>query len=236
MGVSKDGGSMSHAPTKPSDAAKRADAIGPLGAIMHSGDAGPDPVAARIVKTARQEFMRNGFRGVTMDDLAREMGMSKKTLYAHFPRKIDLVRAVMLDKLACVEADLDRISKDDEADFQTTLRRLFECMHGHMTEIQPAFARDVQRDAPELFVMIQARRREFVMRYIGKILDDGRKIGMIRKDIPRELLMKIMVGIMDAIMIPAKIMELGLAPREVFSAVIKMIYEGILTDLGRHGR
>src|SRR6188472_3074551 len=58
---------------------------------------------SRIVSEARRHFMAHGFRGVTMDDLAAELGMSKKTLYAHFRSKPELVQAVILAKAAEVE-------------------------------------------------------------------------------------------------------------------------------------
>ena len=53
-----------------------------------------DAALKRITTAARQHFFAHGFRGVTMDDLARELGMSKKTVYASFPSKADLLRAV----------------------------------------------------------------------------------------------------------------------------------------------
>jgi len=44
---------------------------------------------------------------VTMDDLAEELGISKKTLYAHFPGKLDLLEAVLADKFAGVGSDAE---------------------------------------------------------------------------------------------------------------------------------
>ena len=49
--------------------------------------AGGEPAHRRIVAGARRYFFAHGFRGVTMDDLAAELAMSKKTLYAHFPEQ-----------------------------------------------------------------------------------------------------------------------------------------------------
>src|ERR671925_2218500 len=74
-----------------------------------------DSASHRIVTAARRHYFAHGFRGVTMDDLAEELGMSKKTLYASFPSKLDLLQAVLVDKFRSVEADLDRVmssSKD----------------------------------------------------------------------------------------------------------------------------
>ena len=67
------------------------------------------PATQRMITAARRHFFAHGFRGVTMDDLAEELGMSKKTLYASFPSKDALLRAVLLDKFRSVEMDLDGI-------------------------------------------------------------------------------------------------------------------------------
>src|SRR5687767_13934717 len=45
------------------------------------------PAVQRLVTVARSHFFAHGIRSVTMDDLADELGMSKKTLYAWFPSK-----------------------------------------------------------------------------------------------------------------------------------------------------
>src|SRR5690242_17420640 len=110
-----------------------------------------DGPQARIVAGARRHFFAHGFRGVTMDELARELGMSKKTLYVSFPGKLDLLRAVIANKAAEIGADLEEITSDKKADFQTKLARLLQCFQKHAGEIQPGFVRDIRREAPEVF-------------------------------------------------------------------------------------
>src|SRR6266702_2427720 len=59
--------------------------------MKHKGKSVPrktDSGRQRIVEAARAHFFSHGFRRVTMDDLATELGISKKTLYVHFPDKI----------------------------------------------------------------------------------------------------------------------------------------------------
>src|ERR1044072_5308273 len=82
------------------------------------------PVRQRIVDSARAHFFSHGFRSVTMDDLALELGISKKTLYAYFPGKFDLLEAVLADKLAGVEATLREVTRGRSRDFPATLRDL----------------------------------------------------------------------------------------------------------------
>src|SRR5215207_3685077 len=138
----------------------------------------------RIVAGARKHFFAHGFRGVTMDELARELGMSKKTLYVSFPGKLDLLHAVIADKAAAIGADLERITADKAAGFENQLARLLECFQKHIGEIQPAFVRDVRREAPEVFQKIDHLRADLLQRHFGKLFEHGRKAGLVRKDIP----------------------------------------------------
>src|ERR1700729_345131 len=107
-----------------------------------------NPVRRRIVAGARRYFFSHGFRGVTMDDLAGELGMSKKTLYAHFPSKMALLQAVMSDKMSSVEADLEKAMAASEGDFPARLQGLLACLRAHTEEISAPYVRDVRREAP----------------------------------------------------------------------------------------
>src|SRR3954465_2269959 len=100
----------------------------------NSHRAAEDAVRARIVAAARRHFFAHGFRGVTMDDLAAELGMSKKTLYAHFSSKTALVEAAILDKFAELETELGRVEAEYSADFPEALRRLLTGVQHHTEE------------------------------------------------------------------------------------------------------
>jgi AcrR family transcriptional regulator len=194
----------------------------------------PEPVAPpqRILAGARRYFFAHGFRGVTMDDLAGELGMSKKTLYAHFPSKMALLHAVMADKVAGVEADLTRTMNEAGDDFSTRLTALLACLREHTEEIGEAYLRDVRREAPELFAMIQERRRGLIQRVFGKLLQDGRKAGRIRKDIPTAMMIEILLGTVDSVVNPVKMGELGMTPKTAFQQIITIFLEGVLSQRG----
>src|SRR5438093_13101052 len=88
----------------------------------------------RIVSEARRHFLAHGFRGMTMDDLAQELGMSKKTLYAHFPTKVALVEAALRDKLGELGAELEQITSDSPA-FLPALHAMLAVLQRHAEEI-----------------------------------------------------------------------------------------------------
>jgi AcrR family transcriptional regulator len=187
----------------------------------------------RILGAARQHFLAHGFHSVTMDDLAEELGMSKKTIYAHFPSKTALLEAMLLDKFRCVEEDLEAITSECSADFPACLQRLLDCLQRHTEEIRPPFVRDIQREAPDLFRVVQARRREVIQRYFGKLLGEGRREGLIRKDIPVHLIIEVLLGAVEAIINPPRLAELELSVKSGITIVISVILEGALTLEGR---
>ncbi len=189
--------------------------------------------AERIVASARRHFLTHGFRHVTMDDLARELGMSKKTLYASFQSKTLLLEAVIVDKFRQVEQDLDSITAGCSSDVLASLQELLACMQQHTDEIKPPFVRDMQRESPERFKMVEVRRRNVIQRHFGKLLTAGRKVGIIRKDVPTNLILEILLSALQAIMNPPKIVEWGLTPKSGYSAIVTVIMEGVMTDRAR---
>jgi AcrR family transcriptional regulator len=189
--------------------------------------------AQRIVAAARRHFFAHGIRSVTMDDLAAELGMSKKTLYGAFPGKRELLRAVLLEKFRSVEADLKGVMAGASANVLDALHKLLACMRHHTEEIQPPFVRDIRREAPEFFKLVEGRRRRLIQRYFGQLFEAGQKAGIIRQDIAIRLMIDMLVGVTEAIMNPPKMAELGLTAREGYISVITVMLEGLLTEKGR---
>jgi AcrR family transcriptional regulator len=190
----------------------------------------------RIIVGARRHFFAHGFRGVTVDDLAAELGMSKKTLYAHFPSKPAIVEAAILEKFRELSAEFDQISASYSSDFVEGLHRLLACVFRHTEEIQPPFLRDMRRDSPEMFKLVESRRGALIQRHFGKLFAAGRRARMIRKDLPTALLVEVLLAAIQAVMNPPKLAELGLTPKTGFSSIISVILEGVLTGTGRAKR
>src|SRR5215467_7095160 len=187
----------------------------------------------RIVDAARAHFFSHGFRSVTMDDLALELGISKKTLYAHFPGKFDLLEAVLADKLTSVEATLKEVTRAHPNDFPATLRNLLAGTQRELDEIKPPFVRDMRRKAPEVFKLVERRRAALIQRYMGKFFVDGQRLGMVRKDVPAKLIIEILLAMVQSIMNPPKIEQLGMMPKEGYTGILKIVLEGALTPKGR---
>lgn len=192
-----------------------------------------DSIHRRIVDAARLHFFSHGFRSVTMDDLAGELGISKKTLYAYFPGKIELLEAVLADKFAGVEARLKDATRGHRHNFLATLHELLAGTQRELDEIKPPFVRDMRQKAPQVFKVVERRRAALIQRYFGNLFVEGQRSGMVRKDVPVKLITEILLAIVQAIMNPPKMEELGMMPREGFAGILKIVLEGALTSKGR---
>lgn len=192
-----------------------------------------DPVAQRIVAAARAHFLQHGFRTVTMDDLATEMGMSKKTLYVHFKGKRDLLQAVMEAKFAQFQQDMAEIHSEEPAAFADTLHRLLACGQRHAREVTPTFVRDLLREAPDLIDLMKVRRRAVIAHTFGRLLRVGQEANAVRKDISVEALVAILLGTTEAVSTPENVAARGVSPGTIIDEILSVFLHGVLTEKGR---
>jgi AcrR family transcriptional regulator len=200
-----------------------------VNAILSTG------VRARIVGTAERIFFAEGFSRVLMDDLARELGMSKKTLYSHFASKEELLRAVLVRRTREVEQGLEAIVSARES-FPLKLGHLARFLQGKMAAVSPLFLEDIRRYAPECFQVVEEFRARAIPRYFGRLFEEGIRSGHVRRQVNRELLVRVLVLSVQGIIRPEMVEELHLRPREALEHILAIIFEGILTPRGRRAR
>ena len=135
-----------------------------------------------IVKRALNDFMQYGFKTFTMDDLASKMGISKKTLYEHFPSKNDLVEAVL-------DYALDMSCKNVEAFVQGD-GSVIENVYRNQKKVKEIFNINSDRPIWELqkyysktYERMEIEFAKSDVRFIDKLLEKGWEEGLFRKDI-----------------------------------------------------
>jgi AcrR family transcriptional regulator len=189
----------------------------------------------RIVATAERVFLRSGFSRVLMDDLARELGMSKKTLYSHFESKEELLRAVLVRRTGEVDRGLEAIVSAKES-FPAKLGHRAGFLQSKVAEVSPVFLEDIRRYAPECFRVVEEFRGRAIPRYFGRLFEEGIRTGHVRKQVNRELLIRMLVLSIQGIIRPEAVEELRLRPREDLDHILAILFDGILTPTGRRAR
>lgn len=191
------------------------------------------PVSARIVEAARRQFTSLGFSRTTMDDIAAELGMSKKTLYASFPSKEALVAAIMETKIAEVRTGMHALVDDTTFPVMDRAHRMMAFIVRQMGEISPAFLRDLERHLPALYARIETVRAEILPQVWGKLLADGAAEGLVRREFDAAFVSEMMLATARDLMRPDSLDRLGLEPHDVIDQMLTILFNGILTPAGR---
>jgi AcrR family transcriptional regulator len=192
-------------------------------------------IRERIVATAERVFLGSGFNRVLMDDLARELGMSKKTLYSHFTSKEELLRAVLVRRTGEVDRGLEVIVSAKES-FPAKLGHLARFLQSRVSEVSPIFLEDIRRYAPDCFRVVEEYRGRAIPRYFGRLFDEGIRTGHVRRQVNRDLLVRMLVLSIQGIIRPETVEELHLRPREALDHILAILFDGILTPRGRRAR
>lgn len=192
----------------------------------------PATPRGRILAAAERIFLRSGFSRVAMDDLARELGMSKKTLYTHFASKEALLRAMLQHRVKEMEAGLKALTAGAgpfPAKFQKVLHFLYE----KAGEVSPQFVEDVRRFAPECFRIIDEARGRLIPLYFGRLIREGAEAGLLRADLEPALLTRIFLTLVQALVRPEVAMEMRAHPSVLLDRILSALFQGILTPRGR---
>ena len=135
-----------------------------------------------ILKRALNDFMQYGFKTFTMDDLANKMGMSKKTLYEHFPSKQDLVDA-------CLDYALE-MSCTNVTTFVQGEGSVIENVYRNQKKVQEVFninsdrpIWELQKYYPKTYERMEGEFAKTDALFIDKLLEKGWQEGLFRKDI-----------------------------------------------------
>lgn len=187
----------------------------------------------RLLDVARDQYMRLGFNAVTMDEIASEAGVSKKTLYQHFPSKDTLVHAVACGNVEQCNEALRSILRDSDSAPILRLRRMMDYVAGIYAELSASLVHDMRRSAPEVWQEVETGRQRLIEEDFSALLREGCNKGDFRKDIDTKVFLLIYAEVVRHVLNPATFARLGIAPSTVFDTTCKVLFEGLLTEKAR---
>jgi AcrR family transcriptional regulator len=141
----------------------------------------------RILFKARDLMTRHGVKHVTMDDIATQLGISKKTIYQFYKDKDAVVMAVV--NLELEEQSLKCQQTQDNADNAVhEMFMILEDIQQMFKNMNPMTMNELAKYFPEAFNRIQTHKDEFMHKIIKTNLIKGIEQGVYRKEIDPEIL------------------------------------------------
>jgi AcrR family transcriptional regulator len=144
-------------------------------------------IKERILVKAHELYNRYGIRSVSMDDIAAQLGMSKKTLYQYYVDKDELVNAVFSgvmdsNKKQCTVCQ----ASGENAIHEIFLS--FDMLQEMLNNMNPAVLFDMQKYHPTAYRKFQDYKSNFLYKLIKQNLERGVKEGLYREEIDIEIM------------------------------------------------
>jgi AcrR family transcriptional regulator len=147
----------------------------------------------RIISGSEDLFLSNGVKSVTMDDIARHLGMSKKTIYQFFKDKNELVIALVKKKLQEDEEQMSEIISKSGNVIEEMIN-MMKCSEEIFSRINPIVIHEMQKYHPEAWQHFQNFKSGVLVHTLEELLNKGIQQGYIRPEIDVKILAKMRVN------------------------------------------
>jgi AcrR family transcriptional regulator len=190
-----------------------------------------DSEQQKILEFCKGYFLENGFYKTTMDEIAAQLRMSKKTIYKYYPAKDDLIKETVLGFFEFHKGNVLKII-DDNSGAVTKLYSIFNYIGKMISKINEKFIRDIQTHMPDLWKDIDTFRTKMMMLNIGKIIEQG-KIEGVFIDKPSAIITSIFTSSVRGIINPEFIMNNKFSIKTALEETIEIVMNGIMTGKGK---
>ncbi|MBK9284522.1 MAG: TetR/AcrR family transcriptional regulator [Sphingobacteriaceae bacterium] len=141
----------------------------------------------KILIGAEQLFFKYGIKSVTMDEIAKNIGMSKKTIYQFFKDKDDLVHHLFKNKIALNKSITEKIHQEAE-NVVSEIFALMRMMREMLANMNPIIFHDLHKYYPITFKIFEDFKNECMLNHIEKSLLKGQEQNLVRMDINIKIL------------------------------------------------
>lgn len=189
-----------------------------------------EEVQKNIIKTAGELFFRLGIRSVSIDDICRELGISKKTFYVYFQSKDELIDQLLQANLAHTANKMEQMLHDPD------MRGIVDGILQRNTERDdvrrvPQLVYDLKKYYPRQFANFQQQAFEQQKRYIRSFLERGIAEGVVRADLNIELTAVVVAKIYaDALRDFEEMETAGYNLPQLGQAALDVLMRGVLRE------
>ncbi|WP_268034764.1 TetR/AcrR family transcriptional regulator [Algoriphagus sp. PAP.12] len=195
----------------------------------------------KILEKSYQLFLNKGYRHTTMDDIAQELMMSKKTLYKYFPGKLELLQASFEKLKTRMTAKVEAILDNRYISFPLKLKSSLSVIAQHLAPINPSLFEDLHEHAPEVWEDLRDYINESAFERFQKLIEQGISQGLVKEHINVSLVVTLYASAVQSLLSPKFLSQfpesiqkgMKIPPADIYDQAITIIYNGILTEEAR---
>ncbi|MFA7228413.1 MAG: TetR/AcrR family transcriptional regulator, partial [Melioribacteraceae bacterium] len=144
-------------------------------------------IKGRILNKAYEMFHGYGFSKITMEEIAAELGISKKTLYKHFSNKEHILKELISSIKCEVNEFIEELLADKSIEFIEKLKKFMNFIAKQGSRLEGPMGRDLIKNHPEFWRDIDEFRKKSAYSNLSRLIEQGIKSGIFRKDVNTEI-------------------------------------------------
>jgi TetR/AcrR family transcriptional regulator, cholesterol catabolism regulator len=189
-------------------------------------------VRDKILAQAIELYTKHGIKSISLDDIARSLSISKKTIYQYFKDKDELINMITthyLDKLK------SEIESADSAVFNALdrIEALTDCMRKHHEEVNDTFVFDLRKYHPDAWNLFEVFKKEVLIEMLKSTLEQGKQQGYFRDEIDSGILAALRLEQIQLAFDAEIFRNADYKPAEIQCQFYNHFVHGLLTEKGR---
>ncbi|GGZ30337.1 hypothetical protein GCM10007049_23770 [Echinicola pacifica] len=198
-------------------------------------------IEQKILEGANELFFGKGFKSTTMDDIAKKLGMSKKTVYQYFPGKRELLEASFDLLKTNLSIKVETILENEEMTFLMKLRSMLTAIAKDLGPINPELLADMRDQVPEVWSQLEDYIRTSAYLRFQRLIQSGIDQGLVGSHVNKSMVVLLYASAIQNLIDPKFLSQfpgemvnsLKINPAKVYDQAISIIFEGILTPEAR---
>jgi TetR/AcrR family transcriptional regulator, cholesterol catabolism regulator len=182
----------------------------------------------RIADTARFLFQRHGVKGVTLDDIAAEVSISKRTIYEYFQNKEEIADEVMSSILKESIETIKSIRKNEE-DPLVQLIEIVKWIEETISATNSLFLEEVRKYFFKSYIRFQNQLNAKLLRPFADIIEEGKKKELIREEVNSDLIARYCIQMLRNTIRSMDFQE----DSTIFESVCNYFISGIISQKGK---
>ncbi len=138
-----------------------------------------------IIEQSLALFFNFGIQHITMDDIAKKCGVSKKTIYKYFENKSDLLQAVIKLQVDELKEFLNEINSNS-ANSLEELHGFFKYVNSISHTISPSFTKELKKYHPDNYIEVFKYKNEIILPFVIKNINRGKHEGLYKSNLNAE--------------------------------------------------
>lgn len=185
----------------------------------------------KILEKTADLFKVYGIKSNTMDDVAREVGISKKTLYQYINDKEDLIQILIENEYHKTENLVKEIKKQSLNPVDGLIRLNFMIID-FMRGINPASINDLKKHFNSMFLSASERFQSLFFQFIDENINEGKNSGIYRDDINNKLIAQLHSERIQQITESKNIWEIQRSTPDIIKDMTAYYIRGLVNEAG----